>query len=355
MGLFGKSKQDQNRELALAAEEEQKRAEEKNKAELFQQLAQKQENIRRLSGSKAASNTEISKSSNQFKFVLTDEEYVLYPIPQKSTFELRSQSIEEIQEYINRIQPIVLKREDYTCELIENQLPLEKNQKYVGEGIIRISPIRILFKNISNNTEIVLDVENNPDNIMPLAEFFKGLGVKNYYNVLDIPEEMMSLNVLEGNGFLNSEKTYLVYRNKGVLTLICRNTYSTKPTMCVVEIGLDEILYYKSEGSVRYEQMVSGSGGAENSYTGAIVGGLLFGATGALIGSRANETKTEISTKTIKHDDRILILSVKRDSVVYSISLDLTAEPVLEWLIPEKQYDYVIQKRREMYEKDPLA
>ena len=125
-------------------------------------------------------------------------------------------------------------------------------------------------------------------------------------------------------------------------------------TVRVAEIGVDEIVYYKSGGSIRYEQMISGSGGGENSYSGAIVGGLLFGSAGAIIGSRAKETKTEISSTTVTHDTRVLILCIKRNSVMYTISLSLEAEQVLDWLIPEKQYDYVVQKRREMYERDPM-
>jgi hypothetical protein len=139
--------------------------------------------------------------------------------------------------------------------------------------------------------------------------------------------------------------------------MIKPNTFyrGTQKGIDVTEIGIDEIVYYRSEGSLKYEQIVSGGGGASTSYKGAIVGGLLFGATGALIGSRANETKTEISMGTVTYDDRILMLNILRDYHPYSVSLSLDAEDILAWLIPEKQYNYVIQRRREMYEENPLS
>ena len=50
----------------------------------------------------------------------------------------------------------------------------------------------------------------------------------------------------------------------------------------------------------------------------------------------------------------VVALSIKRNSVLYMIDLDTNAESAMDWLIPEKQYEYVIRKRREMYEQDPM-
>ena len=96
--------------------------------------------------------------------------------------------------------------------------------------------------------------------------------------------------------------------------------------------------------------MISGGGGNETSYGGAIVGGLLFGAAGAIIGSQKNEEKISVSSTTVEKDTRIVVLVIKVDTTVYQIACEQTAEGIFDWIIPDKQYNYVIQKRREMYE-----
>ena len=168
---------------------------------------------------------------------------------------------------------------------------------------------------------------------------------------MDVPEDVFSINVDKGNGFLGDGCMYLVFRQKGELFFIRPNTQNTG-YVDVTEVGMDEIRFYKQEGSVHYEQSISGSGGAKNSYGGAIVGGLLFGTAGAMIGSRKNETPVNISSTTIKHDTRIIVLSIKRNKISHNISFLAEAEGVFDWLIPEKQYDYVISERRRAFEQE---
>ena len=79
-------------------------------------------------------------------------------------------------------------------------------------------------------------------------------------------------------------------------------------------------------------------------YGSAILGGLLFGQAGAVIGSRQNEEVKNIESRTIEHDTRLITLAIKVDGNSYQIGFDINSELAFDWLIPEKQYDYVIQK-----------
>lgn len=42
---------------------------------------------------------------------------------------------------------------------------------------------------------------------------------------------------------------------------------------------------------------------------------------------------------------------LEKNGRIYQVGFDINSELAFDWLIPEKQYDYVIQKRREQYEK----
>ncbi|MFR5151161.1 MAG: hypothetical protein ACLTER_17910 [Ruminococcus sp.] len=67
----------------------------------------------------------------------------------------------------------------------------------------------------------------------------------------------------------------------------------------MVELEVGDILYYKSEGALRYEQQLSGGGGMGINYGSAVIGGLLFGQAGAMIGSRRKE---EVKGNWVKND-----------------------------------------------------
>ena len=71
-----------------------------------------------------------------------------------------------------------------------------------------------------------------------------------------------------------------------------------------------------------------------------------------MIGSRKNETPVSISSTTVKHDTRIVALSVKRGIRSYNISFPVETEGTFDWLIPEKQYEYVISERRQAFKQE---
>ena len=110
------------------------------------------------------------------------------------------------------------------------------------------------------------------------------------------------------------------------------------------EIALDDILYYKVEGTVSYVSNVHGGG---VNMQGAVTGAIIGGGAAAIIGSQlGTETKTEIITK----DDRKFIFCFNEDGDTSPIDLvsddiDSTIE-AFRTLIPNKEESVVQMKMR---------
>jgi hypothetical protein len=188
---------------------------------------------------------------------------------------------------------------------------------------------------------------------MICSDFFQGMEIKNYYNIIDMPADSFPVKVENGMGYFANNVYHMMRKDNSLIfarDAITKYYTSTSGYVCILEVPLEEILYYKCEGSLRYEQQISGGGGMGINYGGAVIGGLLFGSAGATIGSRKNEEIQKVESKTITHDTRIVMLVMRKKDMIYKISFDINAECAFDWLIPDKQYDYVIQKRREMYE-----
>jgi len=118
----------------------------------------------------------------------------------------------------------------------------------------------------------------------------------------------------------------------------------------LTEIPIDKVIYYKEEGSLRYEQEISGGGGMGISYTSAVIGGLLFGTAGAIIGSRNGQEIREIKSETREIDTRIVILKMyDQYNNISNFVFDCNAVNAFEWYISEKEYAYIIDRRRNSY------
>lgn len=343
MGFFGKSKEEELK----SAEMERLQKEEERKENIKKAYREYVENISKISGSVVKIKGAKFVENVSYKFFYVDENFAFVRnITDGGCF-----FDEERCEKILAEGTIVLEHDEYVCKLCK---PIDKQEdrgyfnKAIGEIRNRILPIEILFENTNDNQKnFIMYVENTSKSIRAMFPFFKKLGIKNYYNIIDIPVESFSVNVENGAGFF-IKSGYQVLREGNALIF----TRASVNEVCIARLHIDEILYYKSEGALRYEQQISGGGGMGINYGGAIVGGLLFGDAGATIGSRMNEEIQKIESKTITHDTRIVTLVVKRDNIIYQIGFNINAEVAFDWLIPEKQYDYVIQKRREMYEKN---
>ena len=112
------------------------------------------------------------------------------------------------------------------------------------------------------------------------------------------------------------------------------------PCMC---LAMEDIVYYAKEGDVHVTEKVTGGGGGGTSYVGAFFGGLAFGATGAIIGSR--KRVEPIRSQTVIHDMRKTILKyyVQQEENKRFISDEYPFElyDLLEKIIPEKELNVV--------------
>lgn len=77
------------------------------------------------------------------------------------------------------------------------------------------------------------------------------------------------------------------------------------------------------------------------SISGAIIGGVLAGGAGAIIGSRVNNK--EIKSEIVENDARKTILKYYKNGNLISKEYDYQAFNVFEELIPDKEYNIVLQ------------
>ena len=298
--------------------------------------------------------------SQYYIFYVNDTDYVFIPKYEKRDCYFSTASInmdEKIAlyhqafDYYRKLldtKPICLSKSQYSGKDVPIDYQSEKREKYAGEMEHPIGYIEKKKKNNSDsNEDIKIKINNLEQDFSILGDLKQLLHLKNFYNILDIPEDSFQVSIINGNGFCH-EDTYHAFRERDCLLFVCLSFDSFK--ISIVRIKSEDILYYRAEGSVRYEQQISGGGGMGINYGSAILGGLLFGEAGAIIGSRRNEEISEIESKTITHDDRIVTLVLRKDGRVFQIGFDVNDELALDWLIPEKQYDYVIEKRRKMFE-----
>ena len=234
-----------------------------------------------------------------------------------------------------------------------NEIPqITKSDDYVGELSKRVDGIKIcLLKNGASQPEIIINIKKLEQDFSPVQEIFQHIHIRNFYNVIDIPKENFNVRVMNGAGYFSNNNFIMMRKNNSLIWVRVSNSGWDGRYVTMVELEVGDILYYKSEGALRYEQQLSGGGGMGINYGSAVIGGLLFGQAGAMIGSRRKEEVKEIESRTIAHDTRAISVAFRKNGRIYQVGFDINSELAFDWLIPEKQYDYVIQKRREQYEK----
>ena len=104
-------------------------------------------------------------------------------------------------------------------------------------------------------------------------------------------------------------------------------------------IPVTKIKHYKIVGQERSETKVRSTNDGIN-VKGAIIGGIIAGDAGAVIGSQHN--KGQIVSNTEHFDERFVELYYEDNGVTQKLKLSITAYPVLEKCMPEKEYDFVL-------------
>lgn len=281
-------------------------------------------------------------TKEKYKFYLNDDNFVFVKIPPYFSY---ANDISVYETALNE-KPIVLPQDKFECTLVQQHGEIVRSDKYIGVENYTIQPIVVCFQNKEDsNHKIVVTTANDIKNLAPTISFYVQTGLRNYYNILQIPyTEVFTISVQHGNGYIRDGE-HQMWRDNNCLVLVNRYQGHIE----TARIPISDILYYKLEGELRYEQQISGGGGMGINYGGALIGGLLFGGAGATIGSRKNEEIKSIQSSTVSHDSRIIILAVTYESAVYQVGFSINNELAFDWLIPEKQYDFVINQRREMY------
>lgn len=118
-------------------------------------------------------------------------------------------------------------------------------------------------------------------------------------------------------------------------------------------IDIDSIEYYLIEGDIYTSTSIYGGGGTVggSSVTGAIMGGVIGGDTGALIGSRKEGVINDIRSNTTVHDEKYVIIKYKNsENALKEIRINKGYSEiydVLKYFIPEKEYTYVMKNINE--------
>ena len=311
MALFGNKNNNGN-----SSESNSKIFEEaKKREELKKQYEELCDRISKINGSLVKAQGNGFEENVTYKFYIENDNYFFLRNYEKNYYMLK-----EDNDYEKALatKPIILSHNEYECELINNETQVEYSKEYDGIARYKIEPIPINFKNkIDSSKDITIYVNNDKKNIEPLFEFYENIGIKNFFNIVNFSGTDifgLSLEKCARNGFIRNA-SYDIWRENKNLYFV--NRYQNY--IEVTTVPTDEILYYRSEGELRYEQQISGGGGMGINYGSAVVGGLLFGTAGATIGSRRNEEIKQIESKTVTHDNRKVLLMIKRNGIIYKI------------------------------------
>lgn len=112
----------------------------------------------------------------------------------------------------------------------------------------------------------------------------------------------------------------------------------------IMEIDLSDILYFTKIGKEEHLSKISGGGGeiGGSNLTGAVLGGIIAGSTGAIIGSRKETKINSIETSTYTIDTRATLLKLKDKEILFNMD---TYEALLK-LIPSKDYESQIISKK---------
>lgn len=123
---------------------------------------------------------------------------------------------------------------------------------------------------------------------------------------------------------------------------LAKTLQQVKVNIEVETINISNILYFEEKGELSHVSEVYGGGSMDVNYGGAIIGDLLFGSTGALIGSRVGTGTDPIMTSVKEIDNRYVSMMLKKDDgEIESKTFPYTYYDAFMKLIPEKEKGFI--------------
>jgi hypothetical protein len=168
-------------------------------------------------------------------------------------------------------------------------------------------------------------------------KYKKGIN-EEYLSKYNVPKD--SLTVRYNSGYIKMPKIkYYVWKADNNLCFFPEGIRE-KEEYILYQIALEQIEYYATRGEVHRETKISGGGGTigGSSITGAVLGAMVAGGTGAVIGSRKEGKIEQIKSEIITHDERETFLNYYVDKVRHSLFFDYYDYNILLKLIPTKAY-----------------
>lgn len=203
----------------------------------------------------------------------------------------------------------------------------KKENAFKDENSSRIRSLDIEYNQLCDK---LLEKEQKICSDSIVVDEINATGINSHYNV---PSTKLKFSKNS-----NGELVWYEYRPVRKYIITDRKSFKAIPNLpghilIKDRYPINQIMFFREVGSVQYTTSVNGGG---VNLAGAVVGGMVAGAAGAVIGSRQAVTS---STKT--HDDRKVVLKLNdgREKVY-----DYKYYEYFIKLIPEKEYSFVMAK-----------
>ena len=244
---------------------------------------------------------------------------------------------------------LVLPKSKYKLVLPKDNIAIEQMDEF--EEIWKIRDIHIEIRSEENVYSFYFKPVQQSAEVM---EAFIKDGIQyDFKDLLQIPNDAHIVTLRYGSPFHHSGE-YFIWRDRANLFMLkdVSRIIDNEKRISVLHIPINQIVYYKNEGDLRYEQQIYGGGGGGANIENAIIGGLLFGATGAIVGSQVGTEIAPISSETVAVDTRLVMLVFMNSHGKRLLAIfDSSATAAMEWYISEKEYTYIIEKRRSFFER----
>ena len=211
----------------------------------------------------------------------------------------------------------------------------------IGLVFLIIASVIIISNIISEHSERVKEEERQRQEKYKYERRHKRAVDKAYQTMKSLDYECVILNT-DNDLWMANGNIYNV--NFPKLISFCldnpdmNDDETVEKSKCFIIIPVDQIICFYKEGDVQYTTKISGGGGGGSSLTGALVGGLIAGETGAIIGSRKKNKEIK-STVVTAHNDRKVVIRYDKNGSVKTLSHEDEEFEIYDYLlkkIPEK-------------------